>query len=123
MSVPSSNNLPAVGGVKAPSMAKRVDLPDPERPTIDTNSPSCNVRLESRTASYSGAAPYRLVSECAKRVISTHFCLNQRVRRHSTYSPCRNKSAGQAEDARKDQHNDRTRRQYARRWPGERSTE
>jgi hypothetical protein len=49
-SVPSSNSLPSVGMVKAPSMAIRVDLPEPERPTIETNSPRLSSRLTPRTA-------------------------------------------------------------------------
>src|SRR6266851_614067 len=67
-SAPSSDSFPRVGLVKAPSMAIRVDLPEPDRPTIETNSPARNSRLAPRTASYPGAPPYRLVSDCADRV-------------------------------------------------------
>src|SRR5437660_5576995 len=38
-SLPSSKSLPSVGLVKAPSMAISVDLPEPERSTIEMNSP------------------------------------------------------------------------------------
>jgi hypothetical protein len=51
MSVPSSRTLPSVGLVKAPSIAIKVDLPEPDRPTIATNSPACRSRLALRTAS------------------------------------------------------------------------
>ena len=47
-SVPSSRSLPSVGLVKAPSMAIRVDLPEPDRPTIETNSP--DLQLEAGVA-------------------------------------------------------------------------
>jgi hypothetical protein len=50
-SVPSSRSVPSVGLVKAPSMAIRVDFPEPDRPTIDTNSPTSSSRVTSRTAS------------------------------------------------------------------------
>jgi hypothetical protein len=49
-SVPSRRSLPSVGLVKAPSMAIRVDLPEPERPTIEMNSPRRSSRLASQTA-------------------------------------------------------------------------
>src|SRR5260370_19241045 len=72
-SLPSSNTLPSVGFVRAPSKASKVDLPEPERPTIETNSPVRNSRLPSRTASYAGPAPYRLVTDCADRITSLGF--------------------------------------------------
>jgi hypothetical protein len=49
-SVPSSKSFPSVGLVKAPSMAISVDLPEPERPTTEMNSPRRNSRLAPRTA-------------------------------------------------------------------------
>ena len=39
-----------VGLVKAPSMAINVDLPEPDRPTIEMNSPRLSSRLTPRTA-------------------------------------------------------------------------
>src|SRR4051812_48806924 len=101
MSVPSSNNLPSVGGVSAPSIANRVDLPEPERPTIETNSLARNSRQAPRTASYPGAAPYLLVSNCADRITAARFCLNERMGRHLTRPPCRHRGADQTEHSRK----------------------
>jgi len=49
-SVPSSSSLPSVGLVNAPSMAISVDLPEPDRPTIEMNSPRLSSRLTPRTA-------------------------------------------------------------------------
>ena len=69
-SVPSSKSRPCVGLVKAPSMAISVDLPEPERPTIEMKSPRPTSRLASRTAAQAEAAPYRLLSDCADSVIA-----------------------------------------------------
>jgi hypothetical protein len=51
ISVPPSSTLPSLGSLKAPSIAINVDLPEPERPTTATNSPSDSSRLALRTAS------------------------------------------------------------------------
>jgi hypothetical protein len=50
MSVPSSVTSPSLGRVSAPSMASKVDLPEPERPTMETNSPAPMRSVTSATA-------------------------------------------------------------------------
>src|SRR5260370_15336146 len=104
-------------------MAIRVDLPEPDRPTIETNSPTRNSRLAPRTASYPGAPPYRLVSDCADRVTSPPFCVNERIRRHSTHPPRRQKGADKTEDCRKYDRQDCADMQDRERRPRERDAE
>jgi len=50
ISVLPMSTLPSLGSAKAPSIASSVDLPEPERPTIETNSPAASSRLAPRTA-------------------------------------------------------------------------
>jgi hypothetical protein len=50
-SVPSTTTWPWLGFVNAPSMARSVDLPEPERPTIATSSPGVKSSAASLTAS------------------------------------------------------------------------
>src|SRR5712691_2691604 len=105
-SVPSSNSLPCVGLVKAPSIAIRVDLPEPDRPTIETNSPAASSRLAPRTASWPGAVPYRLVSDCADRATSTPLRLDELIGRHATDPPRREKGADETQDRRERNRDD-----------------
>ena len=44
MSLPSTVTAPPVGRSSPPSMCSKVDLPEPEVPTIATNSPSSTAR-------------------------------------------------------------------------------
>ena len=44
MSLPSTLTEPEVGRSKPPSMWRRVDLPEPEVPTMATNSPASTLR-------------------------------------------------------------------------------
>ena len=50
-SVPSMVTEPLVAGVRPPRMWKRVDLPEPEGPTMATNSPGQISKLTLRSAS------------------------------------------------------------------------
>src|SRR5712691_7323635 len=105
-SAPSSDSLPWVGLVKAPSIAIRVDLPEPDRPTIETNSPAASSRLAPRTASWPGAVPYRLVSDCADRATSTPLRLDELIGRHATDPPRREKGADETQDRRERNRDD-----------------
>ena len=68
--------LPSARAGQRAERSGKVDLPEPDRPTIDTSSPIGNSRLAPRTAWYPGAAPYLLVSDFADRITSAHFRLN-----------------------------------------------
>src|SRR5712671_6434000 len=118
-SVPSSSSLPSVGLVRAPSIAISVDLPEPDRPTIDTNSPAFSSRLAPRTASYPGAAPYRLVNDCADKITSAPFGVNECIRRRSAHPPRRQQGANETENGREQDRNYRADLQYRERWPRE----
>src|SRR5262249_6476881 len=122
-SMPSSSSLPADGRVRAPSIAISVDLPDPERPTIETNSPSCRSRLAPCTASCRRSVPYRLVSDWADRSTLSPFRVDERMRRHSAHTPCREPSAEEAEKHGECDCNDRADLQHRQRRPGEWNTE
>src|SRR4249920_1237796 len=100
ISAPSNKTLPSVGLVRAPSIAISVDLPEPDRPTIDTNSPRRSSRLACRTASYPGPLPYRLVSAWACSVTSPAFHLDECIRCHAAHAPCRQQRPDDAEDRR-----------------------
>src|SRR6266851_5880935 len=121
MSVPSSNTWPSVGLVRAPSMASRVDLPEPERPTIDTNSPARSSRLAPRTAACPG--PYRLLSDCAERVTSSPFRLDEGVGRHAAHPPRRQERADETEHGGEHQRREHGGLQDSERRPGERDAE
>ncbi len=65
--MPSTVSRPADGALMAPRIPSSVDLPAPDSPMIDTNSPGAIRKLTPETASTAESpVPYRLVNSSAR---------------------------------------------------------
>ena len=91
VSTPSSSYVPEVGASRRPMMLSIVDLPVPERPTMETCSPSATSRLTPRRmckSSPSGRVTVRVTSRRHTRLIG---CPPSRPGPRPCRSPCRRK--------------------------------